>query len=80
MILKPILQVYGVESIIISGSIFSTDFSQSLIGAGLVLGNQEGSHLSRDLSLQTAAGFADLEIAIDDDRTMNNGFATVILH
>lgn len=45
-----------------------------------MLGNREGFHLSRDLSLQTAAGFADLEIAIDDDRTMNNGFAIVILH
>lgn len=45
-----------------------------------MLGNEEGFHLSRDLSLETGAGFADLEIAIDDDRTMNNGFAIAILH
>lgn len=45
-----------------------------------MLGNQEGFNLSKDLSLQTAAAFADLEFAIDDDRTMNNGFAIVILH
>lgn len=43
-------------------------------------GNQEDFNLSKDLSLQTAAASAHLEFAIDDDRTMNNGFAIVILH
>lgn len=45
-----------------------------------MLSNQEAFHLSQDLSLQTAYAFADLEFAIDDDRTMNNGVAIVILH
>ena len=51
-----------------------------MIGTGSVPDNQEGFNLSKDLSLQTAAASADLEFAIDDDRTMNNGFAIVILH
>ena len=51
-----------------------------MMGTGSVPGNQEGFNLSKALSLQTAAASADLEFAIDDDRTMNNGFAIVILH
>lgn len=55
-------------------------FSQLMTGTGSVLGNEESFSLSKNLSLQTAVAFADLDSSIDDDRTMNNGFIIVILH
>lgn len=51
-----------------------------MTGTGSVLGNEESFSLSKNLSLQTAVAFADLDSSIDDDRTMNNGFIIVILH